>query len=143
VTPLQLFSFAMTPLQLFSFIVLPLAIAVVGIVVGETFRAKQMRAPYEPSLKTRTPAEADFIQSALATIASQLNYVASRYNDITTKYGNTQISTLRNHYGPNFAQGAAANQTLREAWLRLDDKSRYMLFNDYEEGRLEAIVRGG
>jgi hypothetical protein len=57
-----------------------------------------------------------------------------RDNDgaISRKHGNTLISTLRQTYGANFAEGEPSNARLKDVLNRLDERSlRQLIKNVY------------
>ena len=60
---------------------------------------------------------------------------------MSRKHGNTLISTLRKHYGTDFAYGCADSDTLGEILERLDEPSLSKLVRDEEAGMLERICR--
>jgi hypothetical protein len=60
---------------------------------------------------------------------------------MSRKHGNTLISTLRKHYGTDFAYGCADSDTLGEILERLDEPSLSKLVRDEEAGKLERICR--
>ena len=62
--------------------------------------------------------------------------------EISRKYGNTLIRTLRKTYGEHFAQGCADTAKLSDVLLKLDDPSLGHLIRDHETGKLEQICRG-
>jgi hypothetical protein len=60
---------------------------------------------------------------------------------MSRKHGNTLISTLRKHYGTDFAYGCADSDTLGDILQRLDEPSLNKLLRDEEAGKLEQICR--
>lgn len=60
---------------------------------------------------------------------------------MSCKHGNTLISTLRKHYGTDFAYGCADSDTLGDILERLDEPSLSKLVRDEEAGKLERICR--
>jgi hypothetical protein len=60
---------------------------------------------------------------------------------MSRKHGNTLISTLRKHYGTDFAYGCADSDTLGDILQRLDEPSLNKLQRDEEAGKLEQICR--
>ena len=60
---------------------------------------------------------------------------------MSRKHGNTLISTLRKHYGTDFAYGCADSDTLGDILQRLDEPSLNKLLRDEEAGKLEEICR--
>jgi hypothetical protein len=60
---------------------------------------------------------------------------------MSRKYGNTLISTLRKHYGRDFAFGCAGTDTLGDVLQKLDEPSLSKLVRDAEAGKLEWICR--
>jgi hypothetical protein len=60
---------------------------------------------------------------------------------ISRKHGNTLISTLRKHYGRDFAFGCADTDTLGDVLQKLDEPSLSKLVRDAEAGKLEWICR--
>lgn len=60
---------------------------------------------------------------------------------ISTKHGNTEIKTLRKHYGPSFAKGCGDDEKLRDILHKLDEPSLSHLVRDEEAGKLENICK--
>ena len=60
---------------------------------------------------------------------------------MSRKHGNTLISTLRKHYGTDFASGCADSDTLGDILERLEEPSLSKLVRDEEAGKLERICR--
>jgi hypothetical protein len=60
---------------------------------------------------------------------------------MSRKHGNTLISTLRKHYGTDFAYGCADSDKLGDILERLDEPSLSKLVRDEEAGKLERICR--
>ena len=65
--------------------------------------------------------------------------------EISRKHGNTLISTLRKIYGPSFAVGADAHETLAEVLEEAHDHSlsqlhRDQLHRDHDSGHLEVKI---
>jgi hypothetical protein len=60
---------------------------------------------------------------------------------LSRKHGSTLISTLRKHYGPDFAYGCADAATLGDGLQELDEPSLSKLVRDEESGKLERICR--
>ena len=65
-----------------------------------------------------------------------------RNNDgeISRKYGNTLIRTLRRIYDPAFAKGAVDDESLENVLARLDEGSLSQLVHDHERGHLEGKI---
>ena len=66
--------------------------------------------------------------------------VDARYRDkdgeISRKYGDTLIATLRISYGSGFAQGCAKDDKLSDVLAKLDERSLSKLVRDYKAGML-------
>lgn len=60
---------------------------------------------------------------------------------ISRKHGNTLISTLRKHYGKDFAYGCADGDQLSDILQKIDEPSLSKLVRDEEAGNLERICR--
>jgi len=60
--------------------------------------------------------------------------------EISRKHGNTLVSTLRKIYGPSFAPGAQAGETLLEVLAEVDEPSLSKLVHDHERGDLESKI---
>jgi len=60
--------------------------------------------------------------------------------EMSRKYGNTLVRTLRNHYGDDFARGCAANEQLSDALHKLDELSLSRLVRDFESGTLDPLA---
>jgi hypothetical protein len=60
---------------------------------------------------------------------------------MSRKHGNTLISTLRKHYGVDFAYGCADSDNLSDVLQKLDEPSLSKLVRDEEAGNLERICR--
>jgi hypothetical protein len=60
---------------------------------------------------------------------------------MSRKHGNTLISTLRKHYGKDFAYGCADSDKLSDILQKLDEPSLSKLVRDEEAGKLERICR--
>jgi hypothetical protein len=56
--------------------------------------------------------------------------------EISHKHGNTLVSTLRKIYGPGFAAGYPATETLSEVLVQLNETSLSQLRRDHETGHL-------
>jgi hypothetical protein len=54
---------------------------------------------------------------------------------IAKKHGNTLIHTLRDKYGPNFAEGKDGKKKLAEVLDRLDERSLSQLLHDHAAPR--------
>jgi hypothetical protein len=71
--------------------------------------------------------------------------VFERYRDkngeMSRKYGNTLIRTLRKHYGDDFAAGCDGSEKLSGVLRQLDELSLSRLVRDLESGRLDQICR--
>jgi hypothetical protein len=71
--------------------------------------------------------------------------VNARYRDkggeISRKYGDTLIATLRISYGGGFAQGCAKDDKLSDVLAKLDERSLSKLVRDYEAGVLSVRLR--
>jgi hypothetical protein len=68
------------------------------------------------------------------------NRYRERYRDksgeISRKYGNTLIRTLRKTYGANFARDCANDEKLSDVLAKLDKPSLFKLVRDYDVGML-------
>lgn len=63
--------------------------------------------------------------------------------EISRKHGNTLVATLRKIYGPGFAEGHPATETLSDILEALDEPSLTKLVHDHERGHLtDKIERG-
>jgi hypothetical protein len=62
--------------------------------------------------------------------------------DLSRKYGNTLIGTLRETYGLGFAPGFVDHAKLSDVLAKLDESSLTQLIRDHEAGKLELICRG-
>ena len=60
--------------------------------------------------------------------------------EISKKHGNTTVATLRKIYGLSFAQGASANETLRDVLVEMDEPSLTKLVQDHEHGHLAIKI---
>ena len=71
--------------------------------------------------------------------------VDARYRDkdgeISRKYGNTLIGTLRISYGSEFAKGCASDEKLSDVLAKLDERSLSKLVGDYKSGMLPIRLR--
>jgi hypothetical protein len=56
---------------------------------------------------------------------------------ISHKYGNTTVQTLRRIYGQSFAAGHPETRTLSEVLLKLNETSSSQLRRDHETGHLK------
>jgi hypothetical protein len=56
--------------------------------------------------------------------------------EISHKHGNTLVSTLRKIYGPGFAAGYPATETLSDVLVQLNETSLSQLRRDHETGHL-------
>ncbi len=61
--------------------------------------------------------------------------------EISRKYGNTLIRTLRRTYGQNFAGACGNKKKLGDVLHKLDEPSLTRLIRDHEAGDLDAICR--
>jgi hypothetical protein len=136
----------MTPTQLVFFVVLPLAIAVVGLIYGEVFRARQMRYPeqsaiYQTSVVNTPPNSGweHFVQLTPREKAFQF-WMQKRYPYLIKKLGNTPVATLRRVYGRDFAPGLDDDERLADVLYRLDKGSFDRLVRDDETGKLDQIL---
>jgi len=62
-------------------------------------------------------------------------------DDISRKYGDTLIGTLRTSYGRRFAKGCADSDKLSEVLAKLDERSLFRLVRDYKAGMLPIRLR--
>jgi hypothetical protein len=62
--------------------------------------------------------------------------------EISKKYGNTLVGTLRKTYGPAFAPGLSHQDKLSDVLHRLDETSLSKLLRDHDAGRLLEITGG-
>lgn len=60
---------------------------------------------------------------------------------IGPKHGNALVGALRKTYGPDFANGCADDDKLRDVLMKLDERSLNLLGRAYERGDLEQICR--
>jgi hypothetical protein len=60
---------------------------------------------------------------------------------ISRKYGNTPIGTLRITYGSAFARGCANHEKLSDVLAKLDERSLSKLVRDYQAGLLPIRLR--
>jgi hypothetical protein len=60
--------------------------------------------------------------------------------EISGKYGNTLIRTLRKVYGQSFAAGYPETEKLSEVLLKLNETSLSQLRRDHETGHLEHKI---
>lgn len=60
--------------------------------------------------------------------------------EISSKYGDALIGTLRKVYGQNFAAGYPATEKLSEVLLTLNETSLSQLRRDHETGHLEHKI---
>jgi hypothetical protein len=60
--------------------------------------------------------------------------------EISGKYGNTLVRTLRKIYGPSFAAGYPETEKLREVLFKLNETSLSQLRRDHETGHLEKKI---
>jgi hypothetical protein len=71
--------------------------------------------------------------------------IDARYRDkggeISRKYGNTLIGTLRISYGSGFAKGCASDEKLTEVLAKLDEPSLFKLVRDHKAGMLPIRLR--
>jgi hypothetical protein len=71
--------------------------------------------------------------------------VSAHYRDeageISRKYGDTLIGTLRISYGSRFARGCTDNEKLSEAVAKLDEPSLFKLVRDHKAGMLPIRLR--
>ncbi len=65
-----------------------------------------------------------------------------RTGEITRKYGNTLIATLRKTYGNDFAPGCAGDAKLKDVLDRMDEPSLSRLRHDQEFAILDEVCRG-
>jgi hypothetical protein len=61
--------------------------------------------------------------------------------EISRKYGNALIRTLRKTYGADFAKGCADDEKLTDILATLGEPSMSHLIRDHEAGKLEQICR--
>ncbi|HEV2714007.1 MAG TPA: hypothetical protein VGU64_02005 [Terriglobales bacterium] len=61
--------------------------------------------------------------------------------EIGRKHGNTPIRTLRNTYGPSFANGCADDEKLSDVLHKLDEPSLSRLIHDHDAGNLNSLGR--
>jgi hypothetical protein len=62
-------------------------------------------------------------------------------DDISRKYGDTLIGTLRTSYGRRFAAGCTDSDKLSEVLAKLDERSLFRLVGDYKAGMLPIRLR--
>ena len=71
--------------------------------------------------------------------------IGARHRDqsgeISRKYGNTLIRTLRKSYGPGFARNSADGEKLSDVLPKLDKTSLFKLVRDYEAGMLPIRLK--
>jgi hypothetical protein len=71
--------------------------------------------------------------------------IDARYRDkggeISRKYGNTLIGTLRISYGSGFAKDCANDDKLTEVLAKLDEASLFKLVRDHRAGMLAIRLR--
>lgn len=60
--------------------------------------------------------------------------------EISRKHGNTQVGTLRKHYGANFAAGFKDSDTLAQVLAKMDEPSLSKLIKDHEAGHLAGHI---
>jgi len=60
--------------------------------------------------------------------------------EISVKYGNTLLRTLRKLYGQSFAAGYPDSEKLGEVLLKLNETSLSQLRRDHETGHLEHKI---
>jgi hypothetical protein len=60
---------------------------------------------------------------------------APENGEISQKYGQTLIKTLRQVYGPNFAPGCNDGQKLSDALATMHDYALSQLVEDHERGK--------
>jgi hypothetical protein len=60
--------------------------------------------------------------------------------EISRKHGNTHVSTLRKHYGKDFAKGFKDTDTLHHVLATLDESSLSKLIKDHHDGKLEQHI---
>jgi hypothetical protein len=61
--------------------------------------------------------------------------------EISKKYGNTLLRTLRKVYGTTFAAGQVETATLSEVLQHLNDTSLSQLVHDHKNGHLEKKIK--
>lgn len=142
----------MTPVQLFLFAGLPLIVGIVGVVAGETFRARHIRRDDE----TGTPdLEMNDIWAQIETLIKFWTDDPERRKELALKFyprhtnqasglserrGSVLVGTLRKTYGDTFAEGFKPDALLRDVLIKLDTKSLTQLIYDYEAGTLEKVL---
>jgi hypothetical protein len=62
-------------------------------------------------------------------------------DEISRKYGDTTVGTLRKIYGSSFAVGHLDTAMLRDVMDRLHETSLSQLFQDQGDGKLDHKVR--
>jgi hypothetical protein len=60
--------------------------------------------------------------------------------EISRKHGNTQIGTLRKHYGAGFAAGFKDSDKLSDVLAKMDEPSLSKLIRDHEAGTLGGHI---
>jgi hypothetical protein len=160
----------MNPTLLFLFAGLPIAIGIVGIIAGETFRARNMSprgaVPEGSGAKDDVELEQILTKIRLAITENRIQeaqvdikkaqsdpnlglsgefteIAAYRLNvgdDFYKKSGDVYVGTLRKTYGEGFASGLGAHERLMDVLSRLDKKSLSKLIHDYEAGVLRNVL---
>ena len=96
----------MTPAQLFFFVILPLGIGAVGVLLGETFRAAQMRqaarlrnvAVHSKGHAASAATKTDFVELTPREWAFIFrNRQQDLQRDISSKYGDLTVAMLRKY----------------------------------------------
>jgi hypothetical protein len=153
----------MTPLELFFYVVLPLTVGVVGVVYGETFRARASRSDRVETVAVEGesifPSEATYrtihlmdlvtaraFRDALkdfsaGIIAPTIQQPRDWKDEMYLRHGNIQLRTLRRLYGQGFASGFPDYFTLGDILRRLDAQTLEELRKDFASGKLDEIAR--
>jgi hypothetical protein len=137
-----------TPLLVFFFAGLPIGIAVLGVILGETFRARQIRAvsAHKTAADTDVHNMRRIVVDQFVTLRELIELRrqrAARYMpEIVMMYGDIPVGRFRTTYGygSNFAWRHDDNHKLSDVIDTLDDESRQLLVEDHQSGRLTKIT---
>jgi len=133
----------MTGMQWFLFAGLPTCVGVVGVIYGETFRARQMKDIRSTEIKARAAKSStwNYMVPATPVESEVISRIISRQKDIIAKYGTTPVWMFRQLFGSSFASGIADDERLGDIISRLDPSSLSVLAQAYELGKLNEIGR--
>jgi len=145
----------MTPLQLLFYVALPLAVGVVGVAYAEVARWQAIKEPTEkraePDTKESNPfalyfsghgqLDDDFVKVLWSKVIKPKIEFSQKLAEIDTAFGATRVSTLRQIYGPAFAEGHSDAELLRDLIHQQDAMLWFQVYVDFERGRLSELIR--